>query len=223
MKKFLVFALPLFLFAFVLGCSSNDELNEGDVIALVNGEEVYAAEYLDMVEQYKMSYAQQGLDFETEEGEEMLVQIEEHALETLIQQEVLLQASARAEMLATAEQIQEELAVIVEQFDSTEEYEQALQMNGYTEDSFKEMLMLELSIENLLYAQVEPVDEVTQEEKEEFYAQLIMQYEMQGQEAPEFEEIEEMIEAQVIQQKEQMQMQNIVQSLMDDADIERLI
>lgn len=228
MKKIMAFTLSLMLLGFIVACSDDSSEEEGiqedTVIATVNGEEVLGKEFNEMVAQYKVSYTQeQSVDFQSEEGLELLAQIENHVLETLIQQEVLLQASTENDLLATDEQISEEMEAIQSQFDSTEEYEAALKASGFTESSFQEMLMLEMSIENYLYANIDPVDEVTEEEKESLYEQVVMQYEAQGQEAPDYEEIEEMLEAQVIEQKEQQQMQVVVQDTMENADIERLI
>jgi len=232
-KKLLVLVICL-VTILVIGCttennSSTNGLGEmGDVAATVNGVDIKLEVFQDTVEQMKVSYGQQGFDFEGEEGEEVLEQIKQQAINNLIQQEVLLQEAKQEGYDATDEMVEEELRNVKTQFPTEEEFEMALEANQLTENEFKEMLVNEIQIELLLQSKVEEIA-VSEDEVEEMYEQYIQQIEQriegdkEVQEVPPFEDVKDQLKAQIQQGKQQEQEERIIEELMGKSEIQVFI
>lgn len=215
------------------------EVDMGDPVAIVNGENIYEVEYESMTEKMIASYEQQGIELGDNESEQMLEQIRQQALDQMIQQEVLLQNAERSGLIPSEETVEEEIDSIRSQFESDEEYEIALEQNMLTENELKETLEKELSIEAYIGDNIPEVD-VTDEEIEEYYRQYKTQQEeqikameasgediqedqMAMMEVPGIEEIKEELKAGLIQQKEQEHLMALIDELLKDSDIEILI
>lgn len=215
------------------------EVDMGDPVAIVNGENIYEVEYESMTEKMIASYEQQGIELGDNESEQMLEQIRQQALDQMIQQEVLLQNAERSGLIPSEETVEEEIDSIRSQFESYEEYEIALEQNMLSENELKETLVKELSIEAYVGDNIPEVD-VTDEEIEEYYRQYKTQQEeqikameasgediqedqMAMMEVPGIEEIKEELKAGLTQQKEQEHLMALIDELLKDSDIEILI
>jgi len=219
-KRKILFMIPLLflLIATLAACGSDDE-----TIATVNGEEIMKSDWEDMVEQMSMQYEQFGIDLESEEGAQYLQMIEEQALDTLIQQEALLQAAQGAGIEVSDETVNEEIDALVEQYPSEEEFEAALEEHGYTEDEFFDFMKEELVVQEYIEDQQSDI-EVTEEDLDELYEQYKAQFEDSEEEEPEaFEDVKDDLEQQAKQQQEQEQFQTIVEQAVEEADVEILI
>ena len=232
MNKKLLLVLPLLmLMLLITACGGRDT-----VVATVNGEEILESE-LDasvdqMVSSAKQQYAQFGmdLDMESEEGQMMLVQIKTQALENLIQQEVLMQAAEEAGYTVSDEELDTEIGGIKAQFTTEEEFEEALEANGFTPESYRKRLKAELMISEFFQAQIE-TKEVSEEEIEAYYNDYVEQLEEHNEDAEEeeireireFDDIKDDIEEQLIQEDRQAQIGELIETLMAKADIEHLI
>ena len=222
MKKVLGL-LGAFLLMFTLAaCSSDDTYSEDDVLAVVNGEEVLAGEWLDTVERTKESYAQQGATFEGDEGAMMLEQIEVSVLDQLIQQTVVMQAVQEANITIDEDKLLEEFEAVKGQFQTEALYEEALEESNMSEEDLLELLRNDMKMEAYFDERIETV-EITDEEKEAFYQEYKEMSELQGQEIDDYETLEDIIEAHLIQTYEQEQMQAILADLMDDSVIENFL
>ncbi len=226
MNKKLLLVLPLvMLMLLITACGGRDT-----VVATVNGEEILESELDASVDQMVSSYEQYGLDMESEQGQMMLVQIKTQALENLIQQEVLMQAAEEAGYTVSDEELDTEIGGIKAQFTTEEEFEEALEANGFTPESYRKRLKAELMISEFFQAQIE-TKEVSEEEIEAYYNDYVEQLEEHNEDAEEeeireireFDDIKDDIEEHLIQEDRQAQIGELIETLMAKADIEHLI
>ncbi len=214
-------------------------LEQGEAVAMVNGEPIYEGPFQRMTDRMLIVYEQQGLTFEGEEGEEMLQQIQEQTLQQMIQQTVLVQEASNLALEVPDEAVNAELDQIRSQFDTDDAYQEALQQNLFTENELKETLRMEMTIEALL-AHDTPEIKVSEEELVAGYNAYEIQYQAQlesieasGEEIseeemammalPSFEEIKEDLRAQMIQEREQELQMAMINDLMEKSEIEIMI
>ncbi|MCC5911026.1 MAG: SurA N-terminal domain-containing protein [Clostridiaceae bacterium] len=233
-KKSLLVLVVGLVAILMIGCttennnSANDLGEMGDVVATVNGVDIDIEVFQDTVEQMMFSYEQQGFALEGEEGEEILEQIKQQAINSLVQQEVLLQEAKQGGYDVPDEMVEEELESIKTQFPTEEEFEMALQESQLTENALKDMLVDEMQIEQLIQSKVKEVA-VSEDEVKETYEQYKMQMELQMegaeevQEMPSFEEVKDQLEAQIQQGKQQEQIGQIIEELMEKSEIQIFI
>ncbi|SNS41015.1 SurA N-terminal domain-containing protein [Anaerovirgula multivorans] len=217
----------------VMGCTSGDgglinNLGElGDKVATVNGVDIGIEVFQDSVERMLLNYEQQGFDLE-EEGEAFLEQIQQQAINSLVQEEVLLQSAGQKGYEAPEEMVEEEFAQVKGQFQTEEEFQAALEASGFTENEFKTALANDIKITQFIDGEIEEVL-VEEDEVKEMYEQYKESLETQleeteeAQEIPTFEEVKNQLEAEIKQGKEQEQVGQIVERLMENSEIEIFI
>jgi len=203
----------------LLAACGNDD---SEPIAIVNGEEIPTYRFNEQVDRMKSGYEQQGIDFDSEDGAQFLAMIEQQAINTLIQQTVLIQGAEEAGIELDEASVDDAYAGIRNQFDSEEMFEEALEANGFTEDSLREMIYVELKIEKFFDASVDDVD-VSDADIEEYYADYEEQMEQHDQEAEALEDIWDEIEAQIIQERQHEQFNEVVDTLMEQSEIENFL
>jgi peptidyl-prolyl cis-trans isomerase SurA len=214
-------------------------VEQGEAVAMVNGEPIYEGPFQRMTDRMSIVYEQQGLSLEGEEGEVMIQQIQEQTLQQMIQQTVLVQEAKSLELEVPDEAVNAELDQIRSQFETEDAYQEALQQNLFTESELRDTLRMEMTIEALLAHEI-PEITVTEEELIAGYNAYEIQYQAQlesieasGEEIseeemammalPPFEEIKEDLRAQMIQEKEQEFQMAMIDDLMDKSDIEIMI
>lgn len=109
--------------------------------ALVNGEPIMMAEYQRLLDQFEMSFKEQGLDTESEET---LAALRRQVLEQMIDQELIEQGAAREGISVSEEEI---VACIEEgkrEMESEEKFNEWLRANAMTYDDLKAMLRSQL-------------------------------------------------------------------------------
>lgn len=243
-KKFL--ALPILMLVLVVGlaaCNGDEdqddtedngentsEIDPSEPVATVNDEEILAEEWQmlsnSIASQQMMQLQQSGIDPESEEGKKYIEQIEsgaeEQALEQLIQQEAILQEAENTDFTVESDAIDAQYEETKNQFESQEEFETALENNSLTKESYKESIEEQLLTQNYLDDNMDSI-EVTDEEVQEAYDEYKANQEAQGGEPEAFEDIEQQLRDSLKREEENKQIQDIVQTVMDDAEIERLI
>jgi len=219
LNKVLTMVLMMVSVVLLAACGSDEPSN--DPVAYVNDEAIMENELDEQVDRMKSSYEQQGIDFNSEQGEQFLPMIKEQAMQTLIQQAVIYQAAEAAGFAADDALVESELDQIKAQFDSEEDFEEILAFSGFTIDSFKETLRLELTIESYFEAQLEDVD-ITEEALEDYYDEYVEYMEENDEEVEDFDEVKDDLEAQLIEMEENEQINTLVDQLMDDSDIDIL-
>lgn len=110
-----------------------------DAAALVNGEPVPMEEYEAQVGQAIAALGQQySFDPNTEEGKAALLQVRSQILDSLIDQALIEQAAIREGIAISDEKVEEEMARLIG--DDVARFEEWLEANNLTRDSFKEQL-----------------------------------------------------------------------------------
>ena len=198
--------------------------NVDDAIVIVNGEEITRGDYEAQFERTKqMVSGQYGIDLDDESSAMFLPELQHQTMENLIGQRVLTQEAESKGLEVSEEKLDENIAMLVQQFGGQEGFEEALEADNLTEEDLEQLLYEELMISQLLDAELDFEGiEVSEEEIEEFYAQYETSMEQQGQEVQPLEEIEELIIQQLQQQKAEEEQRAYVSALIDDSDIERL-
>ncbi|MGM5480799.1 MAG: SurA N-terminal domain-containing protein [Nanobdellota archaeon] len=178
----------------------------GQVIATVNGEEIYSQE----VAQVQQSLQSQGQNISQEE-----------VLGQLIDQKILFQEAQQEEYIPSDEEAE---SVIVSQLEqqgqgmTLEEYKTQLQSMGLSYENELQGVKEQLAVQN--YIETETLNEsfeVTEEEIETFYTQY---KEQSPQEIPSLEELKPQLEATLKQQKQQDYIFLLIQDLKENATIE---
>lgn len=139
-----------------------------EMVASVNGEEIYREDLAERVDQLKKSYEQEGFDFSGDQGKEMLALLEEDALEGMIDTRIMLQEAKKMSEL-TPDQIQERVKPLKEQFPSDEEYQKALAQENLKEEELAHILFLQEEVtKDVAAASDEEVQKYYDENMEQF-------------------------------------------------------
>ncbi|WP_407269756.1 SurA N-terminal domain-containing protein [Radiobacillus sp. PE A8.2] len=190
-----------------------EKVAEDKVVATVNGEEITGSKYNDMYSQTLMMFQQYGQDVSDAS------QLQEQTLSRLIEQELLLQEAAEVGIEAPSSEIDDRLAQIKSQFESDEQYQQQLTELELTEQSLQNQLAYEIKLNKYMEQEL-PAVEVTDQEIQDYYDQLVNQ---QGDQAPALEEVESQIRDALMQQKQQGKLAAEIEILREESEIETLI
>lgn len=191
---------------------TDEERKEDDeVVLIVNGEEVHG-------DIYNVVY----LDFKryaTEEDQpiddDML---KTQTIDSLTQQTLVKQDATDRGIVVTEQEVNQALEDTKDQFESEEDYFEALRVIGYTEDTF--IKLLENQLIQQLYMETLIGDmEVSDEEVEEFYDILTEQMD----DAPPLEEVRPQIEQELISNIANRTYAEQIERLESNADIDVLI
>lgn len=181
------FALSTFLTA----CNEDSTVVQTDeVVATVNGEEIYKDDFEQVLEQEKMEYQMQGVDLDSEEMSDTLEELEQHVLDNYFIIPTLIKQKAEEEgITVSSEEVEERYQEYVATFGGEEELLQQLEAVNMTREDIDEDIAHELSIQNYLdyymeqYLEDNPEEkvvedeiEVTTEDLEEYYQQLRSDY-----------------------------------------------
>ncbi|GGK15596.1 hypothetical protein GCM10010965_05700 [Caldalkalibacillus thermarum] len=218
MKKTILAVILSMSLITLFGCGIGQKHSEESAaVAMVNGTQIYKEELDAHLERVKMSYAQFGIDFESEEGKEMFEQIQEEVLNGLIEQQLLLQAAQSEGYKADPEQVEEALADIKAQFSTEEELIETLDTLGLSMDDLKEELANEMVINQYLEDQIGEI-ELSEEEQQEAY----LAYEEEIGEKLD-DETKQLINEQLKWQKRSERRQEFVDQLKQESEIEILL
>lgn len=235
MKKF--WLLTLVVAVAIVGAACSQEAPAGetpqeeaaetaDAVATVNGEPITQERFDKQLEQFRAMYEQQGIDLDAEENAEMLTQIENSALNQLVQEEVLLQAAEEAGVDVSSEEISTEIEAMKAQFGTEEEFNGILEDIGMTLEDLDRMVDVQLTIDRYLAEAVEAI-EVTDEEVQTSYDEYVAYMDAQEvpegeepQEIPTFEEVKEALRDQIASQRQETAIGEHIGSLMEESTIE---
>lgn len=198
------------------------EEESGEVVATVNGEEIAREELDAMLEQQKQQYQMQGMDMESEEMSDMLVQLERQILDSLIGNHLMAQAAEEKGISISDEELEEEYQELAAQFGGEEELKQQLEAAGITKEEIKEDIARNLPAQKYLelYMEENLAEEELEFSEEELKA-LYDQYSAQmGEDFGEFEEVKPQLEQELRQQKENEIIQKHLEDLREQGEIE---
>ncbi len=234
-KKICIMLLISILLISTVSCTSdnNDSKDKNDIVATVNGINIEREAFDSVVSQITVEYHQMGASLDGENGEEILKQIEQQAIDSLIHEEVLKQESMKKEeeLDIPDDEINEELQNIKNQYPSEEEFQTALQENSLTENELQNMIRDQYIIYSFIESEIKEVT-VSEEEMKEMYEQYKLQMELQAETAgneeaedsnlqvPLYEEMKSSLEAEIKYMKEQQQIGELVEKLVEESEIE---
>ncbi|MDD4169017.1 MAG: peptidylprolyl isomerase [Desulfotomaculaceae bacterium] len=150
----------------VTGCS-------GSVVATVNGEKITSEELSQRVNMTKSSMEQQGVDFSGENGQVLMESLQKGVLEEIINNKLLLQEARKIDQL-TAEQVQEKIMPLKEQFSSEKEYNDFLDQLMLSEEDIAFILNLQEQV-------TKDVPPVSEADAKNYYDENIEQFEQPEQ------------------------------------------
>ncbi len=181
----------LVMSAFLVACDGDrTAVQHDEVVAKVNGEEIYRNDFEQALEQEKMQYEMQGMDLDSEEMSDTLKEIEQHVLDNYFIVPTLIKQKAEEEGITVSEQdIEERYQEYVVAFGGEEEFLEQLEAANMSHEGIKEDIANELSIQRYLdyyldeYLEANPEERVVAEEidittadLEEHYQQLRNDY-----------------------------------------------
>jgi hypothetical protein len=174
----------LVMSAFMVACDGDGTAVQHDeVVATVNGEEIYRHDFEQALEQEKMQYEMQGIDLDSEEMSDTLKEIEQHVLDNYFIIPTLVKQKAEEEGITVSEQdIEERYQEYVDAFGGEEELLEQLEAANMSYEGIKEDIANELSIQRYLdyyldeYLAANPEEKVVAEEIEITTTDLEEQY-----------------------------------------------
>ena len=199
----------------LVGCSASSE--EGaDKVAIVNGQTISTSEFDKQLQYAKASTQQQQMEWNEEEMEKVIIDL-------MVGQTLLLQEAEKAGIQASAAEIQENLDMMKSQFQTEEEFNQALGSQNFTLEQLEEEIFKEISINSYIKQTINAEDvAVTDEEISTYYEQYKASIEeedaIQG-----LDELKPQIEQMLGQQKVQQAKSRVIEGLKVDSEIETFI
>lgn len=197
--------------------SPETEGDPDDVMATVNGVDLTRAEYNRIRQQVLQNAQMMGMNINDPETQ---AQVDAQAIDTLINTELIRQAAVAAGASANSEEIEARFADIVAQVGGEEALENSLAQLGLTESSLRADIEQELIIQSYLESSIDTDDlAATDAEVDELYEAS------GGAEGglPPIDEVRPQIERQIVMNKENELINELVEALRADADIEILL
>lgn len=143
---------------------------EPPLAAEVNGEPIYLSEYEQELGQYEASLEAQGIDPESEEGQENLNQAQKWILNVMIEQRLMEQAAEKAGITVTEEDVNGEMEAMIAESGSEEAFRAQLEEWGETYEEARREVRAQL----IGMAMTERVLEGVPEETEHVHARHIL-------------------------------------------------
>jgi foldase protein PrsA len=138
-------------------------------VAVVNGEEVSNERFDRHFQQLKAYALQMGMSFEGEDGEEQLADLKQDALDSLIDEILVMQAGKKEEVKVTEQEINDFLEQRVKgSFENEDKYQEWLDSFQMTEQEFKDKIEYQLTGQKLFDKVTNKVT-VTDEEARKTY------------------------------------------------------
>ncbi|WP_022872148.1 SurA N-terminal domain-containing protein [Nesterenkonia alba] len=192
-----------------------------DVVAEVNGEEISGEDFTAIYESQFMEMTMQAQMTGQQIDEE---QLQEQTVDTLVNNELLIQDAQASGYEVTDEEIDEELDTAAETngMESGEDLIEALEEQGNTEEEILEDVENQVLVNEVLDSleTPEPTEEEIEEAYEEFLAQ---QAPIEGEdgetEEPSLDEVRDELEDQVAAQHQNEAAMDYLEELRDDADV----
>jgi hypothetical protein len=191
------------------------KVKDESIVAIVNGQEIKGSEYNNALAQSQISVQQQGQD---PTNEETAKQLKELTLNNLVGQVLLMQDIEKLGYRASEEDITKELEIEKARFDTNEAFEKALKDSNMTLDELKRQISDSVKVSQYIEKDLK-VEEVKEEEIKELYDSFTSSADKSA-DTPKYEDIKDMLKAQLTQQKLQEKIGPKVEELRKAADVE---
>lgn len=195
---------------------AEQQVEDSKVVAVVNGQELTGIDYNAALISIQSQMQQVGQD---PTSEEVIEQIKAQALDTVVNQTLILQQAKEEELTASEAEVDEKYATLEEQYGGEEALSQALTAQGMDIEVLKADIADSILFEKY-QDKVVPADEVTEEEIQAYYDQVAAQSEESEQELPPLEEVREEIAGILKEQQQQEKMIAHLEELKESAEIE---
>lgn len=193
--------------------------NNSAAVALVNGEEISENEFNSRVAQTESLLAAQGQSAQLEDPT-VRSQMEQQILDQMILETLLLQKAEEQGVSVSSAEVDQEISNLVEQVGGQEAFEAQLNEQNISESQLRSDIEQQLITQQFLEANVDVNSvEVTDEEARAFYDEVAAQQEG----LPPFEDIEQEVHAQIMQQKQAQLVNVYAQQLRSEAEVEVLL
>lgn len=237
MKKKLLFSLLLLVFGLLLvACSDDqeeaDDANEQDaatekaevivsdqekveedsVVATVNGEDILGSTYNLIYSQVKTQLHENGQDTED------LELVKKQTLDSIVSQEVLVQDAKAKGIEVSDEEVDTYIEESKAQFESEEQFNQALENLNYTMETYREQARLQLQQEGYMDQEFADI-EVSDEDVEAYYEQIASQ----NDDVPNLDQVRDDIKAQLANMQLRNKLTERVEQLKEKATVEQAI
>jgi hypothetical protein len=221
MKRILTGILLLSVAVLVLGACSNgsskgntEKENKGDLVATVDGKGISKQDYEKELDVMKATYEQQGMP-EDQMDSKQKEELEKSVLDQMINAELLLQTAEKDGISIEDKEVDAELEKIKGNFEDEKQFEDALKKNKMTEKELKAQLKKQMTVNKYLDGKIGKL-EVTDEEIQASYEQYKQLAEMQEQKPEELEKVKPQLEQQVLSEKENEKITELVQKIRKD-------
>lgn len=192
-----------------------EEESSGEVALVVNEEEVTRDEFEAF---YTQSITQMGAD-PSELDQETQQQIQDQLIEDFVSRILLRQAVENSNVTVEETEVAAQINLIKDQFESEEEFQEALSAEGTTEEEFQDQVSEDLAIQAYLNKEINLSSiEASEEEITAAYEKAAEQGDV-----PPLEEIRAQVEQSVIREKQQELYMDYLQELREEAEVEILI
>ncbi|GEM_PF-4207452 len=218
------YALPLMvllsLTLLVTACGNNDaeaEIDEEEIVLRVNDRTITRQEYEEQLEEQKQMVGPQLEQVPEEQREMMEAQMEMSLQEQMKSRLVLLEAALDEGIEVTDEDVDE----FADEHLQPGHLDQLVEQLGITEEELYDRLREDVAIERLISQKIdEDAEEITEEDMRQHFDMHQQRMEGPDGEVPEYEEVEDQIRMELEQQQEQEIIEQLLQPLMEEADIE---
>ncbi|WP_062047208.1 SurA N-terminal domain-containing protein [Bacillus sp. JCM 19034] len=202
-------------------------INEEDipeVIGTVNGQELDRDLFLALLQQEANDLLMQGVELNSDEAKQYMEQAKQTYLEKLVGELIIIQAAEEEGISASDEEVEEEISTYLETIQMEEsEMVEILDAQGLSMDDVREDFV-DLVIRAKYIDEHITTPEVTEEEIETTYQEWIANVAVQeGEEVPTIDDFREDIKRMLQSQKEQEQLNELIEELIEKSEIERFI
>ena len=117
---------------------------EQRLAALVTGQPILLADYREQVARFEAAMADQGFDWESEDGQAMLAQMRRQVLDSMIEQVLIEQAAVQEGMAISEEELEAAIQESIEEGAGQASFEEWLRTSSLTYEDFREGLRFQL-------------------------------------------------------------------------------
>ncbi len=203
-----------------MACTKVETEPKKELIATVNGVEILRERFESLVESEKKNREMQGVDFESEEGIELLKDIKDFVLEDMIRMELVHQLSEQKGHTVTEEEVNEYLEEIYASYDGEENFKQQLLDMGFTFDMIKDFIISDIKTKKIIEEEITEI-EISEDEIRQQYDAIIFQNGEETQGLPTYEEAKDRIEEELVMEKKYQEFNKIMEDFKANSVIKK--
>lgn len=133
----------------VTGCGSLSQYFGGKWVAVVNGQKLSLDDFNNRLNKTELYYKQQGMDFTSAQGKQMLDSIKKQVLDDMVTEALVMQQAQKDNLVVNDNEINAQIASIKNNFGSDSQYQAALKSQNMTESDLQQYIKVELTSKTL--------------------------------------------------------------------------